>query len=90
MTPTDNATRDPSRVALVTCDLLPELWDDDFPLRDALRGRGVTVDVVSWDDETADWSAYDLAVIRSPWDYVARRDDFVAWAHRVPLSLIHI
>ena len=26
-------------------------------------------------------------MIRSPWDYVARRDDFVAWAHRVPRLL---
>ncbi len=87
MTHTDHATRDSSRVALVTCDLFPDLWDDDFPLRDALRERGVTVDAVRWDDETADWAAYDLAVIRSPWDYVARRDAFVAWAHRVPRLL---
>ncbi len=87
MTHTDNATREQSRVALVTCDLFPELWDDDFPLRDALRERGLTVDAVRWDDETADWAGYDLAVIRSPWDYVARRDDFVAWAHRVPRLL---
>ena len=87
MTHTDNATREQSRVALVTCDLFPELWDDDFPLRDALRERGLTVDAVRWDDETADWAGYDLVVIRSPWDYVARRDDFVAWAHRVPRLL---
>jgi hypothetical protein len=80
----DNAARERSRVALVSCDLFPELWEDDFPLRDALRERGVTVDVVGWDDKAADWSVYDLAVIRSPWDYVARREDFVAWAHRVP------
>jgi hypothetical protein len=72
------------RVALVTCDLFPDLWDDDFPLRDALLDRGVTVDAIRWDDPAADWDGYDLAVIRSPWDYVARRDEFVAWAHRVP------
>jgi hypothetical protein len=73
-----------SRVALVTCDIFPDLWDDDFPLRDALRARGVTVDAARWDDDTVDWAGYDLAVIRSTWDYVARRDQFVAWARRVP------
>ncbi|MEU8241920.1 hypothetical protein AB0C07_27015 [Actinoplanes missouriensis] len=73
-----------SQVALVTCATFPDLWDDDHPLRDALRERGVVVEAVRWDDESADWSRYDLTVIRSPWDYVARRDDFVAWAHRVP------
>jgi hypothetical protein len=76
-----------SRVALVTCDLFPELYDDDFPLRDALRDRGLTVDAVRWDDPAADWAAYDLTVLRSPWDYVPRRDAFVAWAHRVPRLL---
>jgi hypothetical protein len=79
------ATREPnSRVALVTCDLFPDLWEDDFPLRDALRARGADVDAVRWDDETVDWNAYALTVIRSPWDYVARRDEFVAWAASVP------
>jgi hypothetical protein len=88
--PTDNpatnpATREPhSRVALVTCDLFPDLWDDDVPLRDALRARGVEAGPVRWDDETADWTAYALTLIRSPWDYVPRRDRFVAWAASVP------
>jgi hypothetical protein len=80
-----HATREPdSRVALVTCDLFPDLWDDDFPLRDALQARGVGVDAVRWDDETADWAAYALTVIRSPWDYLPRRDRFLAWAASVP------
>lgn len=73
-----------ARIALVTCAAFPDLWDDDHPVRDALRARGVTVDVVRWDDPDADWSAYDLTVIRSPWDYVPRRDEFVAWARSVP------
>ncbi|MEU4421640.1 hypothetical protein AB0F81_13525 [Actinoplanes sp. NPDC024001] len=73
-----------TRVALVTCATFPDLWDDDHPLRDELRARGVVVEAVRWDDDTADWSRYDLTVIRSPWDYVARRDAFVEWAHRVP------
>jgi len=81
------ATRESSRVALVTSDIFPDLYDDDFPLRDALRARGVTVDVVCWDDPAADWSAYDVAVLRSPWDYVARHAEFVAWAHQVPRLL---
>ncbi|GIF21317.1 ATP-grasp domain-containing protein [Paractinoplanes tereljensis] len=78
------ATRESSRVALVTCSLFPSLWDDDHPLRDALLATGIPVDVVRWDDPTADWSSYASVVLRSPWDYVARRDEFVAWAHSVP------
>jgi hypothetical protein len=73
-----------ARVALVTCAAFPDLWDDDHPLRDALRERGVVVDAVRWDDPAADWSTYDLTVIRSPWDYMTRHEDFLAWARSVP------
>jgi hypothetical protein len=73
-----------ARVALVTSVDHPDLWDDDHPLRDALRERGVAVDAVRWDDPAADWSIYDLTVLRSPWDYVARREQFVEWARSVP------
>jgi hypothetical protein len=73
-----------ARVALVTCAGFPDLWEDDHPLRDALRERGVVVDAVRWDEPAADWSTYDLAVIRSPWDYMTRYDEFLAWARSVP------
>ncbi|MCU7723427.1 hypothetical protein ODJ79_06860 [Actinoplanes sp. KI2] len=82
-----HATRETSRVALVTCDLFPDLWDDDFPLRDELRARNLVVDAVSWDDPAADWDTYDLTVLRSPWDYVPRRADFLTWAQSVPRLL---
>lgn len=80
----DRATRERSRVALVTCEMFPDLEDDDQLLRTALRDRDLLVDAVRWDDADADWSAYDLVVLRSPWDYTARRGAFVAWAHSVP------
>ncbi|HTJ81181.1 MAG TPA: hypothetical protein VL400_05635, partial [Polyangiaceae bacterium] len=51
-------------------------------LVDALRARSVDVAVPAWDDDAVDWSAFDVAVIRSTWNYVPRRDDFVAWAER--------
>jgi hypothetical protein len=81
--PISAATRENSRVALVTCEELPDLWEDDHPLRDALIARGVTVSTPRWDDDI-DWSAFDLTVLRSPWDYTLRRDAFVAWAGTVP------
>jgi hypothetical protein len=64
--------------------MFPDLWDDDQALRTALRARGVEVSAVRWDDPSADWTAYDLVVLRSPWDYPERRDAFVSWARSVP------
>jgi glutathione synthase/RimK-type ligase-like ATP-grasp enzyme len=73
-----------SRVALATYDPRPEPHlDRDLPvLVDALRGAGADAEAVSWDDPAADWSAYDLVVIRSTWDYSWRAAEFTAWAER--------
>ncbi|RLK12475.1 hypothetical protein DER29_5755 [Micromonospora sp. M71_S20] len=84
MTDHHQPTRGEPRVALVTCAELPDLDPDDRLLLEPLARRGVTVEVLDWADPSADWPAYDLAVLRSPWDYVLRRDEFLAWASRVP------
>ncbi|GAA4246241.1 hypothetical protein GCM10022255_016730 [Dactylosporangium darangshiense] len=78
------ATRAAARVALVTCTGLPDLDEDDRALIPALAARGIAAEPVAWSDPAADWSGYDLAVIRNTWDYARRRDEFVAWARAVP------
>jgi hypothetical protein len=80
----DAATRERSRVALVTCGALPDLDPDDRLLRAALQQRGVRADAAVWDDPATDWTRYDLVVLRSPWDYPARHAEFLDWASRVP------
>ena len=80
----DTATRERSRVAFVTCAELPDVLPDDQPLADALTAHGVTVQPAVWTDQSVDWSAYDLVVLRSPWDYHTQRPAFVAWAATVP------
>lgn len=49
-----------------------------------LAARGIAAEAVVWDDPAVTWTAYDLTVLRSPWDYALRRDEFVAWARTVP------
>jgi hypothetical protein len=78
------AARERSRVAFVTCERLPGVEHEDQPLADALAARGVTVIPAVWTDPAVDWAAFDLVVLRSPWDYPAHRDAFVAWAASVP------
>ncbi|MEV6170256.1 hypothetical protein AB0L99_18745 [Streptomyces sp. NPDC051954] len=72
------------RVALVTYDPRPEPSKDaDLPvLLRALREAGAGADAVHWDDPDADWASYDLAVLRSTWDYSWRADEFLAWAQK--------
>jgi hypothetical protein len=80
----EEAARASARVALVTCAELPDLDPDDRLLAAALSARGLPPDAVVWDDPAVDWAGYEMAVLRSPWDYAARRDEFVTWAAKVP------
>jgi hypothetical protein len=77
------ATRAAARVALITCAELPDLDPDDQTLIPALAARGIAAEPVAW-DAAADWSGYDLAVVRNTWDYAKRRAEFIAWAAAVP------
>jgi hypothetical protein len=73
-----------TRIALATCAELPDLDPDEQLLLEPLRALGVDARPAVWDDREVDWGAFDLVVIRSTWDYTARRDEFLAWARAVP------
>lgn len=68
------------RIAVVTARAAVGTDEDDPPLRAALAGAGAQAVVVSWDDRSVEWETYDLAVIRSTWDYALRRTEFLDWA----------
>ncbi|MED7949071.1 ATP-grasp domain-containing protein [Streptomyces sp. BE303] len=56
-------------------------YDADLPLiLDALRAEGLAAEAVDWDAEAGRWDRFDLAVIRSTWDYAERIDEFLTWA----------
>jgi hypothetical protein len=74
----------PRRVALATCRNLPNLDEDTRRLIAPLAARGISATPAVWDDLDVDWASFDLVVIRSCWDYVARRTDFLEWTARVP------
>jgi hypothetical protein len=71
------------RVALVTCRQFADLYDDDRPLVAALAAHGLEASPVLWDDPDAAWEAFDLVVVRSPWDYFRRAPQFLAWVDSV-------
>ncbi|MGW0809408.1 ATP-grasp domain-containing protein [Nonomuraea sp. NPDC002799] len=55
------------------CDLALAAW----------REAGIEGRAERWDDPAVDWSAYDAVIVRSVWDYVLRREEFLAWARGV-------
>ncbi|RZU31646.1 ATP-grasp domain-containing protein [Blastococcus saxobsidens] len=71
------------RIALVSSERGLRV-DPDLPLASsAMRQAGLAVDLVRWDDAAVDWAGYDLAVVRSCWDYAWRLEEFLGWAASV-------
>lgn len=71
------------KIALITA--IPALLlDEDLPpLEAALRKAGAETQILAWDDPTVSWARFDALLLRSPWDYVDRLPEFLAWCERV-------
>jgi glutathione synthase/RimK-type ligase-like ATP-grasp enzyme len=67
------------RVALVTSDTFPVLYEDDLLLVAALDEIGIDSRPAIWSDASIDWLGFDALVFRSPWDYFVRLKEFRAW-----------
>ncbi len=68
------------RIALATCEALPDLDLDDQPLVDLFRKIGIEATPAIWSDPTISWSDFDHIIIRNTWDYTNRLEEFLAWA----------
>jgi glutathione synthase/RimK-type ligase-like ATP-grasp enzyme len=76
-----------ARIALVSARRARGLDEDMPPLLEAFAAAGAEARILEWDDEAADWSGCDAALLRSAWDYAERVDEFLGWVDRVaPLT----
>ncbi len=75
--------REPFRIALISARAARATDEDMPPLEAALRAGGAVTQIVDWDDTAADWGAFDLALLRSPWDYTVRYAEFLRHAERI-------
>ena len=69
-------------IALVTARAARRLDEDLAPLEETLNAAGAHTQSVDWDDDEADWASFDIALLRSAWDYSKRLPEFLAWAER--------
>ncbi|MDE0572036.1 hypothetical protein ON058_01240 [Demequina sp. B12] len=68
-----------ARIAIVTTVELAEPDMDEVLLLPLLP----EAERVAWDDPNVDWSAYEVAVLRTTWNYTEHLPEFLAWADRV-------
>lgn len=66
------------RIAFLTLAERGDFVVDDELAVEPLARRGVAVETVPWNEAGADWKRYELAVIRSTWDYQHHAEQFLA------------
>jgi O-ureido-D-serine cyclo-ligase len=69
-------------IALVTAVAARDVDEDLLPLETALRSAGADVTIAEW-DRPHDWNRFDLALLRSTWDYPHRLAEFIQWLEDV-------
>jgi O-ureido-D-serine cyclo-ligase len=70
---------DSPHIALVSARGARILDEDLPPLQRALEEAGARVTIARWDDPKLDWPSFDLALLRSTWDYARRLPEFLQW-----------
>lgn len=74
------------RIAYVVGDDDPKDPDPDLDIpfvKDAANQLKIELDFPNWQDKNVNWQNYDAAVIRSTWNYVPFREEFVSWSQKV-------
>jgi hypothetical protein len=69
-----------TRIALATCEELPDLDPDDQPLVELFHKAGIEATPAVWSDPTVNWSDFDHIILRNTWDYTNRLEEFLSWA----------
>jgi glutathione synthase/RimK-type ligase-like ATP-grasp enzyme len=70
------------KVAIITCEKLPQGTAEDKPLFQRLKDCDINFDICIW-SEDRDWSQYDVCLLRSVWDYHENIDAFNQWVEKV-------
>lgn len=74
----------------------PEVYTDLDSDRDtprvvaSLRARDAHAEAVNWHDADVDWTAFDLVLLRSPWDYTQQATEFFAWLGRLEGDAVQV
>lgn len=57
--------------------------NEDDTLLDFLNSKGYHIAKEIWNDADVKWEAYDLVILKSPWDYFDLIENFYAWLAKI-------
>lgn len=68
----------------------PTVANEDDSLLHFLKTKGLTIEKVIWNDTNVSWEDYDLAILKSPWDYFDLIEDFYNWLAKLESKNIRL
>ncbi|WP_158730017.1 MULTISPECIES: RimK family alpha-L-glutamate ligase [unclassified Flavobacterium] len=71
------------KIALLTCEKLPDLNPEDQKLIPALAQYNIQAIAAVWDDANINWSQFDCLVFRNTWDYFEKEQAFILWLDQI-------
>ncbi|MFD0939357.1 ATP-grasp domain-containing protein [Pedobacter boryungensis] len=57
----------------------PTVENEDDSLLRFLKSKNLNIQKVIWNDPQVNWECYDIAILKSPWDYFDLITDFYQW-----------
>lgn len=71
------------KIAILTCEQLPDLNPHDQPLIAELAKHAVEASPVVWDDPSINWTDFDYLIFRNTWDYFEKEAKFNSWLNAI-------
>src|SRR5690606_32405772 len=74
------------KIALLTCKSLENFVTDESYLEKAIQAKGWSYDWIVWSEPVKDWNQYDVAIIRTTWDYYKEKEKFLKTLEQIEKS----
>lgn len=71
------------KIALLTCEKLPNLTLEDQQLIPTLAKHNIEAKAVIWSDKTINWNDFDYLIFRNTWDYFEKEIEFIIWLDQI-------
>ena len=71
------------KIALLTCENLPNGIDSDALLFSALTEKNIDAKHAIWNNPKINWLDFDVLIFRSTWDYYEKETEFNNWLNKI-------
>ena len=71
------------KIALLTCQNLPNLNLSDQQLIPTLAKHNIIATAAIWDDKSINWTLFDYLLFRNTWDYYEKENQFNTWLNHI-------